>query len=98
MFGWDWNSNSLHVLKLMLVLDFPWQIYLDNSSYVLHADDTVVRYKALVRLQTSESPFLQESELNATSIHLPDWYALLKIKNTKHSSNFERKEVLRARN
>lgn len=64
------------------MLAFPWQLYLDNSSYVLHADETVVRYKALVRLQTSKSPFLQESELNVTSIHLPDWYALLKIKNT----------------
>lgn len=51
LFGWDWNSKSLRILKLMLrVLGFPGQVFLDNSSYVLHADETIVRYKALVRL------------------------------------------------
>jgi len=65
----------------------------------LHADETVVGYKALTRLKTSKSTFLQEDdEQNVTSTHLPGWYVLFKIENTKHSSNIERKEVLHASN
>lgn len=56
LFGWDWNSKSLRILKLMLrVLGFPGQVYLDISSYVLHADETVVRYKALVSCRQAKA-------------------------------------------